>query len=178
MPIIGASTKRMKHADHSTRRRTRQRPDQDILDATTAALDPKSLQSHTTNQQVTRSAYVSEPNQLESHMRNNTVLLFYPDKTGAASVSPRPRMLDICDYVSKLFAQASAGSVFPESNGQGGTKVLSLRIDNHHRFLPMVEDDEQDFEALLVVLKKAKCWGKEFFGQVRGCCTVEVRAKF
>jgi hypothetical protein len=166
MPMIGAST----------RRRTRRHPDQDILDETTAAHDPKSLQSHTTK--VTTSAYVSELNQLESHVRNNTVLLFYPDNTGAASGSPRPRMLDICESVSKLFAQASAGSVFPESNGQDGTKVLTLRIDNQPRFLPMVEDDEQDFEAFLVVLKEAKCWEKDFYGLVRGCCTVEVRAKF
>lgn len=176
MPMISASTERMKHAERSTRRRTRQLSDQKILELTSAALSPTSLQFHTTNQQVTRSAYVFEPNQLESHVRKNTVLLFYPDKTGTASASPRPRMLDICDSMSKIFAQASAGSVFPESKGHGRTKVLSLCIDNQHHFLPMVEDDEQDFEAFFVALKEAKCW-EEDFGQVRGCCTVEVRAK-
>jgi hypothetical protein len=175
-PSAATSRKRMEHADHSRGTKRRKYADEDFLDATTTASDHE--RSHLRARTQIASTRVSGPipDSLELHMRNSTVLLFFPDNNGSNPDSPRPRMLSICDSVGKIFGQALAGSVFAGSNGRGAL-VLSLRIDNQDQVLPMVEDDEQDFEAFLNALMQAQCWSRDVSGKTTGSCTVEVRAK-
>jgi hypothetical protein len=175
-PSAATSRKRLKHADHSESTKRRKYTNERVFDATTIAIDPE--RSHLQARIQTASTQVSSriPDSLELHMRNSTVLLFFPDKAGGNPDSPRPRMLSICDSVGKIFAQALAGSVLAGTNDRGAM-VLSLRIDNQDQVLPMVEDDEQDFEAFIMTLRQASCWSTDVAGKMTGSCTVQVRAK-
>jgi hypothetical protein len=115
-------------------------------------------------------APASSISQPESRYGANITVQFHPH---TSSVSPKPlrsRPFDMCDSVCKLFAQASAGRVF---GGHGfdqlaasrKIKVLALRINNRDHELPVVEEDEEDFQAFVSALDG-----------VRGTCLVDVRA--
>ena len=111
----------------------------------------------------------ANPKELDGHIRNNAVFLFYPEH----SCQPRVRLFGACNSTQKLFAQAPAGEVFEESSK--ATKVLSIRIGGLEKARAVVEDDEQDFEDLETAIKAALCWVR-VEGTIQGSCTVEVRA--
>ena len=114
---------------------------------------------------------VSSP-ELEDHLKNSVVLLFFPQSGGA----PRVRLLGRCDSVQKFFAQALAGDVFLDGGGPG-TKVLALTFGGGQtKSRSLVEDDDQDFDDLITALKALDCWAMED-GFLQGSLTVEVRAK-
>ena len=122
-------------------------------------------------------ATTADYNEIDAHIRENTVVLFYADSSYSPHPPPRPRMISACNTSNKLFAQASAGSVFPSSHVAGKTKVLSLRFNNQAELIPVVEEDEEDFEAFIMTLRQASCWSRDGTGKMTGSCTVEVRAK-
>ncbi len=110
--------------------------------------------------------------ELVDHIKNNVVLLFFPQSGGA----PRVRLLGSCDSVQKLFAQALAGDVFADGGGSG-TKVLALTFGGgQKKSRSLVEDDDQDFDDLVTALKLLDGWVIED-SLLRGSLTVEVRAK-
>jgi hypothetical protein len=104
-------------------------------------------------------------------------VLFYADSSYSPHPPPRPRMISACNTSNKLFAQASAGSVFRSSHAAGKTRVLSLRFNNQAELIPVVEEDEEDFESFIMTLRQASCWSRDDIGKMTGSCTVEVRAR-
>lgn len=126
----------------------------------------------------------SEPNKehpiFQSHLQNNTILLFYPHSTDAAS-PPTPvriRPLSSCNSIEKLFAQATAGLVFGEPRAT--IEVLSTRLGGSFKAKPrlIVEGDEQDFQDLLSDLENAECWSvDDESGEITGSCTLEIRSQ-
>jgi hypothetical protein len=116
-------------------------------------------------------------NEIDAHIRENTVVLFYADSSYSPHPPPRPRMISACNTSNKLFAQASAGSVFRSSHAAGKTRVLSLRFNNQAELIPVVEEDEEDFESFIMTLRQASCWSRDDIGKMTGSCTVEVRAR-
>ena len=106
---------------------------------------------------------------LDSHILNNAVMLFYAKE----AETPRVRLLNACNSVEKLFAQALAGEVFEQSAGK--TNVLSIRLSGSQRPLHVVEDDEEDFDGMIEAIKTLQCWS-EHAGEFIGSCTVEIRA--
>jgi hypothetical protein len=104
------------------------------------------------------------------HIQNNAVFLFYPKE----SLQPRARLFGACNTIQKLFAQALAGGVFDEVTTVA--RVLSIRVAGQRKAKAVVEDDEQDFDDVIDVLKEAPCWAN-INGGISGSCTVEVRAK-
>ena len=115
--------------------------------------------------------------EIDAHMRENTAVLFYADSSYSPCPPTRHRMIGACNNSSKLFAQASAGSVFPSSYVAGKTRVLSLRLNNQVELIPVVEEDGEDFEAFIMKLRQASCWSRDDTGKLTGSCTVEIRAK-
>ena len=111
-----------------------------------------------------------EEDELDSHVANNAVFLFYSLHTAV----PRARLFSACSTVQKLFAQALAGDVFDESSA--ATKVLSVRVAGQQKKVCVVEGDEQDYEDMVNLLKEADCWYDSREG-LQGSCTVEVRVK-
>lgn len=114
--------------------------------------------------------------EIDTHIRENTVVLFYANRTRLPRPLPQPRMMSACDSVGKLFAQAKAGAVFPQSIEYGDVKALAIKINNCVDILPMVQDDGEDFETFVSALRQATCWTKDAAGHLSGSCTVEVRA--
>lgn len=110
--------------------------------------------------------------ELVDHVKNNVVLLFFPQSGGV----PRVRLLGSCDSVQRLFAQALAGDVLTDGGGSG-TKVLALTFGGgQNKSRSLVEDDDQDFDDLITALKALDCWVMED-GFLQGSLTVEVRAR-
>lgn len=90
--------------------------------------------------------------------------------------------------MQKLFAQALAGDLFDDSGGApskngGGGRVLSIRFGgieketDTFKTLLLVEEDEEDFEALVRAIKgRDWCVNGKSGDMVEGSGTVEVRA--
>lgn len=110
---------------------------------------------------------------LQRHIKNNSVLLFYPWQGDV----PRIRLLASCDTVEKLFAQATAGDVFREGSNSA-TKVIAVTPRaGHNKTMNMVENDQEDFEDFFSGLQTLQgCWGVTTTGY-QGSLTIEVRAK-
>jgi hypothetical protein len=101
------------------------------------------------------------------HIKKNTKVMFF-----SRTQAPRIRLFSACDSVHKLFAQATAGDVFSRERG----RVLAVEVEDQESELPIVEDDEEDFELFVECLRDASCWitGK---GQIEGETVVHVREK-
>ena len=101
------------------------------------------------------------------HIRKNTKVMFF-----SRTQAPRVRLFSACDSVHKLFAQATAGEVFSRERG----RVLAVEVEDQESELPIVEDDEEDFELFVERLKEASCWiiGNR---QIEGETVVHVREK-
>jgi hypothetical protein len=163
--------------------RKRKRPDDD-LDSSMAIGRSPSKQLRPRDR---RSSSITRPPLLsvEKYIQNNAVFVFY----SPGSKTPRVRLFSACDTVQKLFAQAVAGDVFDDSGGtplknSRGGKVLSIRFGGIRREsetfknILVVEEDEEDFEALVRAIEAKDWWVKGKSGHlVEGSGTVEVRAK-
>ena len=126
------------------------------------------------------------PSAVKKHIQNNAVLLFYSQ----SSKTPRVRLFAACNTVQKLFAQALAADLFDDSGAGGskgggsGGKVLTIRFGGVRKATEtsknvlVVEDDEEDFEALVGAIEARDWWvtGRSG-GLVEGSGTVEVMAK-
>jgi hypothetical protein len=112
---------------------------------------------------------------LDAHIRENTVMLFYADSSRVPRPSPRPRMMSSCDSVGKLFAQARAGAVFAQSIDNGDSLVVALKLNNRASMLPLVQDDNEDFQNFMSALRQTTCWTVGATGNFEGSCIVEVR---
>ena len=104
---------------------------------------------------------------LDEHIKNNTKVIFF-----SRTQEPRTRLFSACDSVHKLFAQATAGEVFSKEHG----RVLAVEVEDQESELPIVEDDEEDFELFVERLKYASCW-IIINGQIEGDTVVHVREK-
>ena len=108
------------------------------------------------------------PEDIDAYIKNNTQVMFFSALGGSA----RCRMLTMCDSVHKLFAQAIAGSVFTREK----SRVLAVEVEDKEGELPVVEDDEDDFNDFIEQLRRASCWDV-VGGQCRGDSIVYVREK-
>jgi hypothetical protein len=126
------------------------------------------------------------PSAITKHIQNNTVFLFY----SPSYKNPRVRLFSACDTVQKLFAQALAGDLFDDSGGTApkgsptGSRVLSFRFGGIRKVMEtsknilVVEEDEEDFEALVRAIEARDWWTSGKSGDlVGGSGAVEVRAK-
>ena len=159
--------KRQKHAEESPADYTK------LLAAFSTHGDPTSGRVRAMpvpGDQTTGRATGRNQGELEDHIRNNAVCLFYAKD----SPQPRARLFSTCNSVEKLFAQAIAGDVFQE--GTKAAKVLSVRIGGQQKAVGIVETDEEDFENLVQALMQASHWIPSKNGY-QGSCTVEVRSK-
>jgi hypothetical protein len=104
---------------------------------------------------------------LEKHIKINTQLMFF-----SLAQEPRSRLFAACDSVHKLFAQATAGSVFTREEA----RVLAIEVEDQDGELPVVEDDEEDFQHFVTQLTNASCWTVKN-GEVSGDTVVYVREK-
>jgi hypothetical protein len=109
------------------------------------------------------------PEDIDKYIKSNTQVMFFSAQGG----SSRCRMLTACDSVHKLFAQAIAGSVFTREK----SRVLSVEIVDEEGELPVVEDDEDDFNDFIKQLRRASCWSV-VGGKCRGDTIVYVREKW
>jgi hypothetical protein len=162
----------------------RKRPDDD-LDSLLMTGQSPSKRLRTRNRDppsITR----PPPSAITKHIQNNTVFLFY----SLSYKNPRVRLFSACDTVQKLFAQALAGDLFDDSGGTApkgsptGGRVLSFRFGGIRNEMEtskdilVVEEDEQDFEALVRAIEARDWWtGGKSEDLVEGSGTVEVRAK-
>jgi hypothetical protein len=105
--------------------------------------------------------------ELAEHIRNNTKIIFF-----SRVQTPRVRLFATCDASHKLFAQATAGGVFSREHA----RVLAVEIDDQKNEIPLVEDDEKDFDYFVMQLRSASCWSVKD-GQVVGDTVVHVREK-
>ena len=164
--------------------RTRKRPSDE--------LEPRLTTSQSPSKQLRTGERGSDalprplPSAIKKHIQNNAVLLF----CSQSSQTPRVRLFAACNTVQKLFAQAMAGDLFDDSGGDGsrssgsGGKVLTFRFGGARKVTEaaknvlVVEDDEEDFDALVGAIEAKDWWvaGKTG-GLVEGSGTVEVRAK-
>jgi hypothetical protein len=163
--------------------RKRKRPDDD-LDSSLIIGQSPSKQLRTRNRDSSTTTRPS-PLAIKNHIQNNAVFLFYSQN----SETPRVRLLSACDTVQKLFAQAIAGDLFDDTGGialkkGGGGKVLSIRFGcirketEISKNISVVEEDEEDFEALIRAIEARDWWfGGKSGDLVEGSGTVEVRAK-
>ena len=111
--------------------------------------------------------------ELQSHLLNNLICLFYGSTQGSL---PRARLFGACDTVRKLFAQATAGDVFPDTDVKAGSRVLSVQLGGlPGKKMVVAEGDTQDFEAMLDAVSKIG-WFTKTEGKIIGSGTVEVRA--
>lgn len=105
--------------------------------------------------------------ELDEHIRNNTKVIFF-----SRTHTPRVRLFATCDTSHKLFAQATAGGVFSREYA----RVLAIELDDHKSELPIVEDDDEDFNHFFEQLRNSSCWGVKN-GQLQGDTIVHVREK-
>ena len=110
--------------------------------------------------------------ELQPHLLDNVVCLFFSATTG---LSPRFRLFNACDTVQKLFAQAVAGDLFPDTNVKSGSRVLSIRPGGLTKIMAVAEDDQEDFDDVLEFLPKTG-WFTKAEGIIHGSGTIEVRA--
>jgi hypothetical protein len=110
---------------------------------------------------------------LRPHLLHNLVCLFYAQHVP----TPRVRLFSACDTSQKLFAQAMAGELFESSEkAKRGNSVLRIRFGMAKALnTVLVEDDEDDFEALFETIA-ATGWFSEEGGGIAGSGTIEVRA--
>ena len=147
----------------------RNRPDLDAIKhcSTIAAPNPQPKEG------VSRGVSAVPLGTLRPHIMHNLVCLFYaPDKP-----TPRIRLFNVCDTPQKLFAQAKAGELFdPSKKSESGSRVLRIRFGKSTPTpLVVVEDDEDDFEALIEGV--ASCgWFTERKDGIGGSGSIEVRA--
>ena len=114
---------------------------------------------------------------ISEHAQNNVVCLFYSNRSPA----PRVRLLSACDSVEKLFAQATAGDLFEDgAKRPSKAKVLVARFGNTtgtaQTKMAIVENDEEDFEALIKAIVEETGWWTVSKGAVGSSGTVEIRA--
>ena len=113
---------------------------------------------------------VSTPSDFDAHIKNNTALIFF----SARNQRVRTRTFAACDTIQKLFAQATAGEVF--NREQSRVLEVQLEINGKDEELPIVEDDEQDYNDFVSQLQSSSSW--EFVdGRVEGECIVFVVEK-
>ena len=132
-----------------------------------------------------KSAILTRPplSAIKKHMPNSTAFIFYAPNIP----TPRVRLLSACDTVDKLFAQAVAGDCFGDEDEGSGARVLSLRFGDcglpdkegkeGRKGMVVVEEDDEDFEALIRAIEARDWWRVGKPGIVEGSGTVEVRSK-
>jgi hypothetical protein len=140
---------------------------------------------------------LSEPTQpfscstLAVHMLTNTILLFH-ESCGKIA---RSRLLKDCSTTVRLFGQARVAIIFQDSDFKALVRTYftcfawrpvtyhsnyslqAVRIQGEEQTLYLAENEKQDWEDFLEVLKAAKCWETGGDGQARGSCTIELLKK-
>lgn len=104
---------------------------------------------------------------LEEYINNNAKVMFF-----SPAQARRVRSFSACNSVHKLFAQATAGGVFSKEQA----RVLAVEVEDQEDELPIVEDDEEDFDHFVMQLRNAACWSVRN-GQVEGDTVIYVREK-
>ena len=125
-----------------------------------------------TSEHISNSARETVASDVDAHIRNNTTLIFFSSRSDMPRT--RTRTFASCDTIQKLFAQATAGHVFNRENSR--VLDVQIEIDGEDAELPIVEDDEQDYNDFVSQLQRSSGW-TVVGGQIEGECVVFVREK-
>ena len=107
----------------------------------------------------------------DSYLRANTTLRFHSHHHSSRTIRARP--LSQCASSVRLFDQMKAGRVFAPTSD---SRVVYAEIEGVEENMALVEGDEEDFEGLLVWIRRNGGFEVGGDGLERGVCVVDVSA--